>query len=105
MPEIEFDVVLDNAELEWMRMRLTTVRGRVVTYTVQYETTLDGQRVPVVRFDNAHGFPHRDLLNRSGRIIEKRPIPGNLSPEAALAQGEIEIRRNWPRYRAAFFGD
>jgi hypothetical protein len=105
MPEIEFAVPLDNAEFEWMRMRLTTVRGRVVTYTVQYETTLGDQRVPVVRFDNAHGFPHRDLLDRTGRIIEKRPIPGNPSPALALAQGELEIRTNSPRYRAAFFGE
>ena len=105
MPEIDYDVALDDAELEWMRVRLTTVRGRVVTYTVQYETTIDDRRAPVVRFDNAHGFPHRDLLNRHGRIIDKRPIPGHPSPEAALAQGEFEIRSNWPRYRAAFFGE
>ena len=44
MPEIDYDVALDDAEFEWMRVRLTTVHGRVVIYTVQYETTIDGRR-------------------------------------------------------------
>jgi hypothetical protein len=96
MPEITYELALDDARADWLRARFTTV---------QYETTISGLRMPVVRFDNAHGFAHRDLLDRNGRIIEKRPIPGNPSPDMALAQGEREIRRNWPRYRAAFFGD
>jgi hypothetical protein len=105
MPEITYELALDDARADWLRARFTTVRGRVVVDTVQYETTISGLRMPVMRFDNGHGFAHRDLLDRNGRIIEKRPIPGKPSPDMALAQGEREIRRNWPRYRAAFFGD
>lgn len=105
MPETEFKAPLDDAELEWIRVRLSTVGGRVMTYVVQYETTIGGQRVPVVRFDNAHGFPHRDLLDRQGRVIDKRPIAGNPTPGAALNVGQQDIQTHWQRYRAAFFGD
>ena len=105
MPEIDFEQPLDATLEEWLRMRFTTVGGRVVTYTVQYETTVGGKRAPVVRFDNAHGFPHRDRLDRLGRVIEKRIIPGNPAPGEALTQGQLDIRTNWRRYRAAFFGE
>ena len=105
MPEIDYEAALDATREEWIRVRFTTVGGRVVTYTVQYETTVDGLRVPVVRFDNAHGFPHRDLLDRNGRVIEKRAIAGNPDPGEALTQGQRDIRTNWRRYRAAFFGE
>lgn len=105
MPEVDYELALDATQEEWMRMRFTTVGGRVVTYTVQYETTVGGMRVAVVRFDNAHGFPHRDRLDQNGRVIEKRAIAGNPEPSAALNQGQWDIRTNWRRYRAEFFGE
>lgn len=105
MPEIDFEQPLDDALEEWLRMRFTTVGGRVVTYTVQYETTVNGLRAAVMRFDNAHGFPHRDRLDRHGRVTEKRVIPGNPEPGEALTQGQRDIRINWQQYRAAYFGE
>lgn len=105
MPEIAFEFALDAARADWLRARFTTDRGRVVVYTVQYESTIGGLRTPVVRFDNAHGFPHRDLLDRNGRVIEKRAIVGNPDPGTALTQAQQDIRTNWRRYRAAFFGE
>ena len=105
MPEIDFELPLDATLEEWTRTRFTTVGGRVVTYTVQYETTIGGVRVAVVRFDNAHGFPHRDRLDRNGRVVEKLVIAGSPEPGEALTQAQKDIRINWRRYRAAFFGE
>lgn len=105
MPETEFEAPLSHSRNEWLRMRFTTVRGQVVVYTAQYETTIHGARTPVMRFDNAHGFAHRDRLDRSGRVVEKRAIAGNPDPGAALTQAQQDIVANWRRYRAEFFGD
>jgi hypothetical protein len=99
---IEFDIQLDHSGLEWTRVRFTTVRGRVATYTVQYETTLATEPAPVVRFDNAHGFSHQDVLNRRGELVEKHELHGNLSPDEALTYALRDIQENWRRYRKAF---
>jgi len=49
------------------------VGKRVVEFRVQYETKLGGEWYPVVRYDTAHGFAHRDLIDRHGRQ-RKAPI-------------------------------
>lgn len=105
MPEIEYELQLDSQGLNWYRLRISTERGRVVTFIAQYETIIDGRRVPVVRFDNAHGFAHRDKLDRRGTVREKTPLPVWLTPAQALNTGERDIRTNWRRYRRDFFGD
>lgn len=105
MPLIEYEVALDETALEWMRVRFTTVRGQMTTFAIQYETTDHGKRVPVVRYDNAHGFAHRDLLDRRGQIVEKTPVAGASAPDIALNVGKQDIQENWERYRRAFFGD
>jgi hypothetical protein len=104
MPRKEYAFQLDDEGLEWIRVRLTTAHGRLTQFAVQYETIIDGQLCPVVRFDNAHGYAHRDLLNRQGRIKQKDAMPGNPTLAEALTQGRNDIVRNWPRYRREYFG-
>jgi hypothetical protein len=101
MPEKEFLMPLDDAQNEWMRVRFTTVEGRVLNFAVQYETTIAGQRVPVVRNDNAHGFCHRDIFKLNGTAT-KQPQEG--TPAEVLSQGPQDIRENWQSYRKNFFG-
>ena len=47
----------------------------VVSFTVQLELFLEANWVPVVRYDNAHGFCHRDTLHPDG-TQDKEPLPG-----------------------------
>ena len=77
----------------------------MVTFTVQYETTINGERLPVVRYDNAHGFPHRDDLDRWGQTIRKVTMSGNPDVQTALTVGQRDIQANWRRYRATFRRD
>lgn len=105
MPPVDFLAPLDDKGLECIRCRFTTERGQVTIFTIQYETTVGEQTMPVVRYDNAHGFPHRDLLDRRGRIIAKSPLAGAPTPKEALHIGERDIVENWQRYRQRFFGD
>lgn len=102
MPEIDFEVPLDDTYLEWMRVRFSTLRGKVTTFMVQYETTFAGRRVPVVRYDNAHGFVHRDLLNRRGQLIAKTRLENDPDSSVALNIGEPDILDNWPHYLEQF---
>jgi hypothetical protein len=105
MPTKEHTVALDDHALNWIRLRITTVGGQVTAFLVQFETTIAGERYPVVRYDASHGFAHRDRLNRRGVQFEKYPLPSELSLEQGLTLGEQDIRNNWRRYRDAFLRD
>lgn len=100
MPTISFETPLGDDETDWIRFRLVTIGGIVTTFVVQYETTITGERLPVVRYDNAHGFCHRDILNRRGDVVEKRMIVG--TPATVATLGKTDIVNNWRRYQAAF---
>jgi hypothetical protein len=100
MPEIDFLFPLDADGLNWFRFELMTVGGQVITFVAQYETTLDGKLVPVIRYDNHHGFCHRDRLNRRGDVVEKLQIGGMPGEVATL--GANDIKANWQVYREQF---
>ena len=102
---VEYEDPLDDAAREWRRMRIWTEGGRVRRFTVQYETTIAGERFPVVRYDTAHGYAHRDILDRGGRVVAKDELAPGLSLGDALAIAERDLRQNWWRYRRAFFED
>src|SRR5215204_5922833 len=105
MPTIEYDDPLDDEALEWFRFRLRTEGNIVMGFALQYETTVEGKRVPVVRYDMAHGFAHRDRYNIKGKEIEKQPLPEHITLKEAVAFAEHDIRSNWSSYRADFFKD
>src|SRR5215216_3596816 len=105
MPTTEYEDPLDDEALEWFRFRVRTEGNAVAGFALQYETTVEGRRVPVVRYDMAHGFAHRDLYNLKGNEIEKLPLPEHFSIKETIAFAEHDIRDNWPHYRAEFFKD
>lgn len=104
MPEIEYDFALDEAALNWVRFRVETRAGRVVHFVVQYETTFEGRRIPVVRYDDHHGFAHRDLLNRRGDVVQKLQL-GRVSCGAVVVEAQADIAANWRTYVAEFMKD
>lgn len=84
-----------------LRVRIITEAGRVIEFMVQYEAIIDGQRHRVVRYDTAHGDPHRDLLDADGHTIEKHWLPG-WDFGVALQEALRDLRTHWPQYRADF---
>ena len=62
---------MNRAGTDMLRVRLRTERGLVVQFSVQDEAMIDDQWLPVVRYDTAPGYAHRDRLDRRGRNIEK----------------------------------
>ena len=85
-----------------LRVQAFTFQGKVVTFLVQYETMIDGNLVPVVRYDTAHGHPHRDTLDRRGRIVKKDWLPDTTTPAEGWRQGERDLADNWARYKDEF---
>lgn len=86
---------------DFLRFRIVSERGRVVSFTVQYEIEIDDKTYPVVRYDTAHGDAHRDLLDHEGRNIDKHWLPG-WDYQVALQYARADLVANWPRYRADF---
>ena len=77
-----------------------TERGRVIRFVVQYETFIEGEWRPVIRYDTAHGFPHVDRIRPDG-TVEKIPLLTK-DLEEALTFADQDIDENWERYKAAF---
>ena len=69
-------------------------------FVIQYELEIDDRLYLVVRYDTAHGFPHRDMLNPDGSTKHKTEIP--LPVDQAFQRGYRDIQQNWERYRRDF---
>lgn len=83
-----------------LRLRINTGRGRVTGFVLQLEIEIDDHLYPVVRYDSAHGQPHRDLLDAAGHVIDKWWL--SWSYDRALAEAERDILANWRQYREDF---
>lgn len=75
-------------------------KGKIVFFRVQYETKIDDVWYPVVRYDTAHGFAHRDLLNIKGDA-KKTPL-FNQDFNDALTFAENDLKSNWVYYKERF---
>jgi hypothetical protein len=85
-----------------LRIKFAVERGKVIRIDlVQYEAEVHGQWWPVVRYDMAHGYLHRDVMKPDGTVAEKQAIPyGELGE--ALTVALDELHRQWPFYRRQF---
>ncbi len=70
-------------------------RGKIVFFRVQYEIKINDNWYPVVRYDTAHGFAHRDLLDFKGDV-KKTPL-FNQDLNDALTFAENDLRRDFWR--------
>ena len=74
-------------------------RGRVRAFAVQLEVLFENRWTPVVRYDTAHNFAHRDLYTKDGRQL-KTPLGMDFSQARTFAQKDILM--NWQEYRRTF---
>lgn len=77
-------------------------RGVVAAFTAQYEVWADDAWRPAVRYDSAHGRPHRDTLDWSGNVVTKDWLPEGTDANAALAIAVDDLKANADRYRDEF---
>ncbi len=72
MNENEFFIPLPDAAT--LRVRYLKDRGRILRFVVQLEILIDHDWTPIVRYDNAHQFVHRDDLKPDGSQIKTPPM-------------------------------
>ncbi len=98
--DVEYFEQLKNGDT--IRVRLNIERGEVTSFTLQLETFVDGQWRRVVRYDSAHDYPHRDILDWDGRVVEKIWLAPGLTNKQAVAQARQDLKEHAAAYRAAF---
>ena len=79
------------------------VKNRVVRFTVQMEIRHEERWIPVVRYDNAHGFCHRDTLHPNGTQDKTAVHIGDVN--ATFTYAIEDLRTNWEGHRARFLGE
>lgn len=84
------------------RVQFTTVGWRVTKFVVQLEVQIDSEWRPVVRYNSAHGRPHRDLYRKDGSVTQQWL---DMSFNAALTYAIQEIKDNWWRYAEKWLTD
>ena len=98
--EVSFLYPLSSDLRDRLRVRAWVARGVVTRFVVQYEAMIKNEWNPIVRYDTAHGFAHRDLLHPGGET-EKQPLylP---SLNLALTFAIQDLKMLWSRYRAGY---
>jgi hypothetical protein len=101
MGEREFLIYLDpDGRQNRYRHSHSWLDGKVVEFRIQFEALIDGRWRVIVRYDTAHGRPHRDIMHPvSAGTKEWLDI---YSSAEVLTIGQRDIMENWPAYRKRF---
>jgi hypothetical protein len=91
---------LGESDSDRYRLSCKTEKRQVTVFRVQYEAFIDGMWRPIVRYDTAHGVPHRDVLHAT-RPTEKTMYPGRSNADV-LSLGQEDIKRHWQTYRTQY---
>jgi hypothetical protein len=75
-------------------------QGRVIQFVVQYETFIEGQWYPVLRYDTVHGFPHVDRIRANGTVEKVSLLTTDLGE--ALTFADQDIDEHWERYKEQY---
>jgi len=99
MPEEEWEGLLSPQDR--LRVHFITRKGKVIDIVlVQYEAQIKGKWIPLVRFDRAHGYFHRDIMRPDGTQEKTRWPFEDLGQ--ALTEAIEEIKRQWLFYRQTY---
>ncbi len=69
MPQKYFVIELDPG-IE-VHVMIETANGVLVKYVVKLLTFQNNKFCEIIRFDNAHGCPHKDILDEHGKVMRK----------------------------------
>ncbi|MDZ7261390.1 MAG: hypothetical protein ONB05_04720 [candidate division KSB1 bacterium] len=81
------------------RQRVTIDKGEIQYFVVQYESYIENKWVPIVRYDTAHRFFHKDIINPDGTKTRKTFY---LELNEALTFAEVDIKNNWQQYKSQY---
>ena len=99
MGEKEFESFLDNTGNEILRVRLRNEKGLLIDVVFQYESFIDNKWHPIVRYDCAHGYFHRDTMKPNGNKEMQAIEIENLKDAAKYAEQDLRDRWQWYKER------
>lgn len=87
--------------LDRLRIHFTTERGQVKSiFVIQYEAYIDGKWRAIVRFDEAHGFFHQDIMLPTGE--QQKTALSVFDKKLALTEAIEDIKQYWRFYRKMY---
>lgn len=75
-------------------------RNEILEFVVQYELRIRDAWRPVIRYDTAHGFAHKDILSFKDETVKQKLSFSDYN--LALTFAEKDLRDNWRKYRENF---
>ena len=97
----EKSYVVELSETDRLRFHISMDHNVINSVVIQYETEINGRYCPIVRYDTAHGFFHRDIMAPDGGDIAKDFVAFFATKEA-IDFAYKDLRYNWRQYREAF---
>ncbi len=89
---------LDRFDVEHrLRVQIQTERGQVIDFVVQLESFIHNRWQVIVRYNCAHGTPHKDTLHPDG--AQDKEWFYHETPSEVLNRAIEDIKRNYHRYK------
>ena len=82
------------------RVEFQKDQGHVLGFVVQLELACEDRWTPIVRYDTAHGVPHRDSYKSDGSAVKHDPVSGSF--DGAFTLAVHDVRNNWPDWIERF---
>ena len=73
---------------------MNTILGRIVSFSM----VLIKDDECITRYDNAHGFPHRDVIGRKSASPIDKVIYDTLTLEQAFSHANKDLSENYAKY-------
>jgi len=89
----------DRIDVDLEFERTTGRAARLRRFAITYSARIREAWREVIRYDNFHGFLHRQPYWRS-KAPERLALQGRPSHERAVERCREDLRRNWRRYRS-----
>ncbi len=89
--------ILTADQTDRLRVTLRKDKGEILGFVVQYEMFMSEEWRPVVRYDTAHGFAHKDVIRSNGEVV-KQPLFFE-TYNLALTFATIDLKMNWRQYK------
>lgn len=86
-----------DVDLQFERAKGTS--PRLARFAITYSARMEGRWREVIRYDNFHGYLHRQRFWR-GRTPEPLREMERLPAQAVLEACRTDLRTNWRRYRS-----
>ncbi|MBC8496379.1 MAG: hypothetical protein ISS57_17235 [Anaerolineales bacterium] len=74
--------------------------NEIIEFSIQYEALIEGRWHAIIRYDTAHGQPHRDTLHADGSVTKDWFTLYRMAE--VLTIGQRDIMENWPFYRERY---